>query len=1313
MTVLENYALHKILNENSEPSQLSPSQLYDFNQNGYRIVIPHRHPSIASGSADVNTTGSYGYYGLSQTAPYTSASFPYGFHTGSAIPLGFGFPFDTYTYHRCYVNSYGFIVLTNDSGTAAVGMPSITISTNTFNNNVGTEPLVAPWWDTLELAPSNDGGGVFVKYALDQERNEKIFIVRWVVWPSSGYDRAVITFECWLRERGLIEYRYCKKSSTIKGIPDSVAGASCGVIGIGNTSPYARKRDFFAEVYGATVEYKHGGSIYSNNNTLKYNSDWPGNETTGVRFEFYPIPVSREKLPRVELRKQDTYQTYPIELSTGNHQLRELESRLYDDRKSITYESLVTSPAGRRRVVTYPTTIPRMYSDFNGKRRDIYYVHTDIEVSGSTIKSAAEEWIAKREQKRYNNPFVEIGLHEQDIKSTEFYASGTTPTELGTAGFDSSIASKTQLRLEFYNSQKYTFATQSSEFVYFSPSTNKFERRGFADGEGWANFQGFVFSSPYGYPILSGSEPFDSYKIGDLVTPGGSDDTTTVASLLDIVPDIRRSTAFLTASAAATSSQYFTVGQINHPFLLEKLIVEFPFEAGAGWFNDWTVRRDDQVGGPAITFALLNQIRDDYRDIIVTGSFIPRNDDTETFEIGSFGVGVNDIRNSGFSSVATAAATITPSNSTFTGSVRLNLEATITTGFLLGTENTSTDLNNALVLTSIPNGRTTAGLQRKNGRSYGRNLIGPSATSSFNILSELGASEALKAAASTAFCTYNYTKTQKSPYIVYPNDKLILAFSKCRPCIGAGAAFTSSHDAGIGKGPIRVTLYGSLIRNEAEFHSQLQQSTVTDAVHTVIGDDHVLDQFDVEATEHLSGSIYDQYVTGSMTLRTRNDLIDRRYIGSIVFSREGSQLSGSFATILTPRYERCGIPRFSVASSDYERYWDSCVPGLADVIKRSSPYSRGLPSWPYGERFIFGYRGTLVNTGSVKYPGTVFGYHTRGWEEGFPFAGLYADTQRFTSPQSALNVAQLFTSSFDNVAGVDGSDSVDHKIGWHDYVRYQQGSNYSNPHSITNEARSAVWLIDVPFSTGTMGAITNSNSGRYDDKIKHIYGFGDGIGNLDYLSGSFYDSALSNRAHLRASRKYRTGFRKILMHDYQGFSRFSSYINSDYWFTDLTNCLYGVGSIVRGWKYGLVSGLPYYTRAVFRRDHYGHPRDMLEQRHDTKFVYMKNDNSPGAPKVQYLSDSPVKIRFVNPETGASVDPVLTDSCNLSNEATSSLPFFDDTLRNRPVVSSGNSQLTVVTPKFDQQPFTSAVTVPGISQGAAAIVKKTVTKQVKL
>ena len=77
----------------------------------------------------------------------------------------------------------------------------------------------------------------------------------------------------------------------------------------------------------------------------------------------------------------------------------------------------------------------------------------------------------------------------------------------------------------------------------------------------------------------------------------------------------------------------------------------------------------------------------------------------------------------------------------------------------------------------------------------------------------------------------------------------------------------------------------------------------------MIGDEHVLDQFDVEATEHLSGTIYDQYVTGSMTLRTRNDLIDRRYIGSIVFSREGSQLSGSFATILTPRYERCGIPR--------------------------------------------------------------------------------------------------------------------------------------------------------------------------------------------------------------------------------------------------------------------------------------------------------------------------------------------------------------------------------------------------------------------
>jgi hypothetical protein len=47
------------------------------------------------------------------------------------------------------------------------------------------------------------------------------------------------------------------------------------------------------------------------------------------------------------------------------------------------------------------------------------------------------------------------------------------------------------------------------------------------------------------------------------------------------------------------------------------------------------------------------------------------------------------------------------------------------------------------------------------------------------------------------------------------------------------------------------------------------------------------------------------------------------------------------------------------------------------------------------------------------------------------------------------------------------------------------------------------------------------------------------------------------------------------------------------------------GSIIEGWKYGLYNGIPTNFSAVFRQNHYGQFRDMLEQR-----IYTKTYNNP-------------------------------------------------------------------------------------------------------
>ena len=138
--------------------------------------------------------------------------------------------------------------------------------------------------------------------------------------------------------------------------------------------------------------------------------------------------------------------------------------------------------------------------------------------------------------------------------------------------------------------------------------------------------------------------------------------------------------------------------------------------------------------------------------------------------------------------------------------------------------------------------------------------------------------------------------------------------------------------------------------------------------------------------------------------------------------------------------------------------------------------------------------------------------------------------------------------------------------------------------------------------------------------------------------------------------------------------------------------IFGVSPIIRGWKYGLHSGLPTHTRAAFRRNRFGQPRDMLEQRQYTKFIISTNemfdgDATPGSypqpdpttqksPVQGTLGAPPVTVGFVKQSfvkddrnigiiSSHAVTPESTVSHNLSTEVTSSLPFFDGEARDRP------------------------------------------------
>jgi len=138
----------------------------------------------------------------------------------------------------------------------------------------------------------------------------------------------------------------------------------------------------------------------------------------------------------------------------------------------------------------------------------------------------------------------------------------------------------------------------------------------------------------------------------------------------------------------------------------------------------------------------------------------------------------------------------------------------------------------------------------------------------------------------------------------------------------------------------------------------------------------------------------------------------------------------------------------------------------------------------------------------------------------------------------------------------------------------------------------------------------------------------------------------------------------------------------------------GISPLIRGWKYGLISGFPTHSKCVFRRGRYGQLRDMLEQRQYSKFVSVNsspvdddavtNDGfnkdlngslsnqstsqfevGPAATEVKFVKKvARISPRGIGTFETRSVLPEETTSQNLSKEATSSLPYFDDDPKNR-------------------------------------------------
>tara|TARA_B100000282_G_C31669945_1_gene461710 strand:- start:221 stop:1054 length:834 start_codon:yes stop_codon:yes gene_type:complete len=106
---------------------------------------------------------------------------------------------------------------------------------------------------------------------------------------------------------------------------------------------------------------------------------------------------------------------------------------------------------------------------------------------------------------------------------------------------------------------------------------------------------------------------------------------------------------------------------------------------------------------------------------------------------------------------------------------------------------------------------------------------------------------------------------------------------------------------------------------------------------------------------------------------------------------------------------------------------------------------------------------------------------------------------------------------------------------------------------------------------------------------------------------------------------------------------------------------YGVTDDIHGLKYGIMNTSPVSPSYKFRRKSFGNFRDMLHCPPEGKFGSpFDGENSLS----KHETNSPVEIRFVSRAGDFNVDPLETNSSNLSPFHTSSFPFYDGELTGR-------------------------------------------------
>ena len=508
------------------------------------------------------------------------------------------------------------------------------------------------------------------------------------------------------------------------------------------------------------------------------------------------------------------------------------------------------------------------------------------------------------------------------------------------------------------------------------------------------------------------------------------------------------------------------------------------------------------------------------------------------------------------------------------------------------------------------------------------------------------------------------TSSTPSPYMLFPEDELIIGLdagisitevSGVIPsalgdmATAAGAAIAqagyinndeicniSGSYMKIRTGRATLTLFGSEVREDQERLFELNQPLTSDAIHEALHfDNPVLDQFMIEDRSMYSGSYTDDMNMGFIL--ARSGTVDGGWTDSynIPFTmprgRHGVKLGGM------------GNDRRKI--SDF--FFNPIIsPGLSVPVLSLPPRMdpNGLRFW--NNNLIFTYRSSR-QLRTV----TLLDFSERYFDTIMPNIGDYCSRSGLTV-YSMHGIPAVYSDLNGAKAKyVESSSATD----WNTYA-WPYATEV--PREVVQNVHLFGRIVGDPNSTPIPARnTTNANSaleplggGEWLSTSSMINTVLDPIAVKAILFRKGYEIGLgSGQIYGPISDSYNRYVR--IRHGGADLPNFGSFVNS-------------AGS-AHGYGYGVQDVRPHFSKAIFRADRYGQFRDMMEQRQYAKFFESPGDSKQIGKDGYGEGTGVVTDFFVDSSNGMTlVNPYSTNSSNMDNESSSSMPFVDNTANNR-------------------------------------------------